>query len=132
MSKEIKHRIIELYHKGIANKDIANMLNMNYNNVNQVIKRYRDKVENNGMNGRFVRDVLKKEVVELAKEYTENSEEMINILSRETGLICVKMVNGVAKQLEETKLIEDRAERETILLKIKFLQVANDMFKGNK
>ena len=106
------------------------MLSVNYNNVNQVIKRYRDRVENNGMNGRFVRDVLKKEVVELAKEYTENSEELINTLSRETGLICVKMVNGVAKQLEDTKLIEDRAERETILLKIKFLQVANDMFKG--
>lgn len=130
MSKENKHKIIELYHKGIANKDIANMLSVNYNNVNQVIKRYRDRVENNGMNGRFVRDVLKKEVVELAKEYTENSEELINTLSRETGLICVKIVNGVAKQLEETKLIEDRAERETILLKIKFLQVASDMFKG--
>ena len=129
----LTEKIIALYAKGYTVKRIAQALSTSdkvvlpttvSNTLQRVKKKPKTRQEK--------KEILSRTADKVVEDFANSEQDMASYIaksSQQTGVLVVGITQKIAEQLDKATLL-NRDEIETIQIKLKFLQVANQMFKG--
>ena len=129
----LTEQILALYTKGYAVKKIAQELStpdkvVLPTTVSNTLQRVKHKIPKTKEQ---TKEILVKSAKQSIETFINSDEELVEYIdksSRKTGALTVGIVQQVAEQLDSA-IVLSRDEINTIQVKLKFLQVANQMFK---
>jgi hypothetical protein len=129
----LTEQIIALYAKGYTVKRIAQELSTPdklvlgttvSNTLQRVKKKPKTKQEK--------QEILSRTASKVVENFANSEQDMATYIaksSQQTGVLVVGITQKIAEQLDKATLL-NRDEIEVLQIKLKFLQVANQMFKG--
>lgn len=132
----LTERILDLYTKGYTVKRIAETLSTpdkvvlatTVSNTLQRVKKSKPKTKAEQ------KEILSQSAQKVVENFVESEQDVATYIaksSKQTGVLVVGITQKIAEQLDKATLLS-RDEIEAIQIKIRFLQVANQMFKGKQ
>jgi len=130
----LTEQILALYTKGYTVKRIAETLStpdkvVLGTTVSNTLQRIKKKAPQTKIEKK---EILAKVANKAVESFVDSEQDMATYIARSSqkiGVLTVGITQKIAEQLDKATLL-NREEIEALQIKLKFLQVANQMFKG--